>query len=172
MVKSKRVKPKEIKPLRDLSEADDALFRIAQLRLELKRIDAEAETAINEIKEKAGREAQPILEEIKRLENGVFAFSEYNRDMLFLNKKTIELNFGFLGYRKGRDRITVKKTTVDKLKALGRMDAIIVKESANKEVLITFPDELLRQVDAKRVKGKDEFWYEVKEEAVTENISV
>jgi len=166
MAKSKRVKPQNIVPLKNLNQVDDALFKIAQMRTKLKRIDAEAEEQINAIREKAAKEAEPLKAEIEKLENGIFAFSEYHKSELFDKKKTVELTFGFIGYRKST-KISVKKTTVEKLKEMGLLDAIIIKESPNKEVLSQYPDEILKQADAKRVV-EEKFWYEVKEEEITQ----
>jgi len=167
MAKSKRVKPQNLVKLSNLSEIDDALFEIAQLRTKLKLIDAEAEEQINKIKERAAKQAESIKNRIEQLANGIFAYAEYNKDELFEKKKTIELNFGFIGYRKST-KISVKKTTVEKLKEMGMLEHIIVKESPNKETLAQLPDEILKQVDAKRVV-EDNFWYEVKEEEITQN---
>jgi phage host-nuclease inhibitor protein Gam len=162
-----RRKPDNLKPVKTMQEVDDALFQIAQYRIKLKKIDAEAEAQINIIKENAAREAEPIKAEIEKLENGIFAFAEFNKDDLFSKKKSVELNFGLLGYRKST-KISIKKTTLEKLKAAGLLDAIIVRESPNKEVLATYPDETLKAVDAKRIT-EDNFWYEVKETAVTQH---
>ncbi len=166
MAKTRRVKPQKIIHMRDLGDVDNALLRIAQLKLGLKRIDADAEEAINGIKEQAAKQAKPLLEEIEKLENGIFAFSEYSKDQIFQKKKTVELNFGFIGYRKST-KISVKKSTLDKLKEMGLSEAIIVKESPNKEILATFSDAILKQVDARRII-EEKFWYEVKEEEVTQ----
>ena len=164
---SKRVKPQGVTVVTSLQDVDQVLLQIAQLRLQLKRIDADAAEEINKIKEQAHRQAEPIKARIAALESSITVFAEMNKPQLFDKKKSIELNFGIIGYRKST-KIRVKKTTLEKLKALGLQDAIIVKESPNKEVLATYPDDTLKKVDAKRVVDEN-FWYEVKEEAITEN---
>ena len=160
-----RIKPEGIKTLETLKEADDVLFQIAQLRTKLKLIDADAEKEINKIREKAAAKAEGIKQMIEKLGASLQLFAETNRDELFAKKKSVELTFGFLGYRMST-RISVKKSTVAKLKELGMLDCIIVKETPNKEALEKQPDAILKQVDAKRIKD-DKFWYEVKEEEIT-----
>lgn len=163
---AKRVRAKTFKPLSDTNAADQALFEIAQLRTRLKLIDAEAEEKINRIKENAAAAAAPIKEQISALEQALFFFTEENKfDLFSKNKKTVELTFGFIGMRKS-SKITVKKTTVEKLKEMELFDAIIIKETPNKDVLATYDDAILKQVDAKRVV-QDTPWYEVKEEDIT-----
>ena len=166
--KSKRVKPQGVQVVTTLEDVDQVLLQIAQLRLQLKRIDADAEEEINKIKELAHRQAEPIKARIAALESSITVFAEVNKDQLFDKKKSIELNFGLIGYRKST-KIRVKKTTLEKLKAMGLMDAIIIKETPNKEVLATYPDDTLKKVDARRVV-EENFWYEVKEEAITEKV--
>jgi len=167
---SKRVKPQGVTVVTTLEDVDNVLLQIAQLRLQLKRIDADAEEEINKIKENAHRQAEPVKAKIAALESSITVFAEMNREQLFEKYKSIELNFGLIGYRKGKDKVSVKKTTVEKLEALGLTDAIIVKKSPNKEVLINYPPDVLKKVDARIIKGEDVFWYEVKEEAITEKV--
>ena len=165
--KIKRIKPKNFVRINSLEETNAALFEIAQLRAKLKMIDAKAEEEINKIKAKASTEAQPHLDRIDALEAGIYAYSEYYKDELFSpRKKTQELQFGLIGYRQST-KISVKRSCLDKLKEYEFIDAIRIQESVNKEVLKDWPDDRLKMVDAKKIV-EDKFWYEVKEEAVTE----
>ena len=91
-------------------------------------------------------------------------YSEYNKEELFKDKKTIELTFGQFGFRQSTS-ISVKKNTLDLLKEHGFREAIKVKESVNKDILRDWSDERLALVNAKRVV-KDSFWVEVKENPV------
>ena len=163
---TKRIKPKNVIPVRSLPDVDDHLFKIAQMRTHLKRIDADAEEEINNIRERAAKVAEPLKDEIEKLEAGIFAFSEMEKNTLFTKAKSVELNFGFIGYRQST-KISIKASTVDKLREMGLQDAILIKESANKDIMATYPDEILKQADAKRIV-EDNFWYEVKEEEITQ----
>lgn len=166
--RTKRFKPTtKMAPVRSLEEANHALLEIANRRIELRRIDADAEDAINLIKEEASEKAKPLQKEIDYFEKGLAAFAEMNREDIFKTKKSIELNFGVLGYRKSTKITVSRKFTLDLLKKLGLTEAIKVKETPNKDILADYPDETLKKVKAKRV-SEDKFWYEVKEEEVTQ----
>lgn len=166
--KTKRFKPTtKMAPVRNLDEANEALLEIARRRIELRRIDADAEDAINNIKEEANEKAAPLQKEINYFEAGLAAYAEMSRDELFKDKKSVELNFGLMGYRKSTRISVSRKYTLDLLKKHGLTDAIKVKETPNKDILADYPDETLKKVKAKRVSD-DKFWYEVKEEEVTQ----
>ena len=162
---AKRKKPKvKVKKITSLSEADAVLKRLAELNNNIKKIEAETDNKINEIKEAAKKEAEPILEEIEALEHSLAVYSEYNKEELFKDKKTIELTFGLFGFRQSTS-IIIKKNTLELLKQHGFKEAIKIKESVNKEVMREWSDERLNLVNAKRVV-KDSFWVEVKENPV------
>jgi phage host-nuclease inhibitor protein Gam len=163
---SKRVKIQNIVHIKDLAATNAALFEIAQLRSKLQIIDAQANEQINIIKDKAESQAKTHLDRVEALENGIYAFSQYNKDELFSEKKkTQELQFGYIGYRKST-KVTTKRDTLEKLKEFGFEDAIRTQEAINKEVLKDWPDERLKMVGAKK-RSDDSFWYEIKEEEIT-----
>ena len=162
---AKRKKPEvKVKKITSLSEADAVLKRLAELNNNIKKIEAETDNKINEIKEAAKKEAEPILQEIEALEHSLAVYSEYNKEELFKDKKTIELTFGLFGFRQSTS-ISIKKNTLELLKQHGFKEAIKIKESVNKEVMREWSDERLNLVNAKRVV-KDSFWVEVKENPV------
>lgn len=158
-----RSKPNALNQIESNQDVDQHLLQIALQKIKINRLTADAEEKIAKIKEKLAKEAEPMLAEISKLAASVQAYSEYNKSDLFEKKKSIELNFGIFGFRKST-KITTKKTTLDKLKALGLKEAIITKETPNKDILANYDKELLAKVDAKRSE-EDTFWYEVKEDA-------
>jgi len=162
---TKRSKPNNIIPLANDHQVDNLLYEIAQLKTQLKRIDADAEESINKIREEAKVMASPILEKIETMGNSIFAYSEYNRIRLFDKKKTVEMTFGAIGYRQST-KLSITKKTLDALKEMDMLDCITIKESVNKDVLSIKPDELIKQAGAKKVI-EDKFWFEVKEEEIT-----
>ncbi len=167
MPNKKRYKPTtKMAAVRSLEEANEALLQIAQRRIELRRIDADAEDAINAIKEEANKKAAPIQKEIDHYEKGLTAYVEMSREDIFTDKKSVELNFGIIGYRKSTRISISRKDTLDLLKKFKMFDAIKVKETPNKDILADYSDEQLEKVKASRVSD-DKFWYEVKEEEVT-----
>jgi len=85
-------------------------------------------------------------------------------DALLSDKKTIELTFGLFGYRQSTS-ISVKRDTLELLKKHGLEEAIVTKETPNKEVMRDWSEEKLALVDAKRVV-EDKFWVEAKQNDV------
>lgn len=164
-----RVKPMNLVPIADLGQADAALREIAELKRRLGAREAQLNEAIDQLKAEAAAAAAPDQARLKSLEGGLQAFSEYNRDTLFPQKKSVELNHGLLGYRKTTALKTAGKTTwamvLAKLKELEFFGGIRAKEEVNKEELLTWPSERLDLVGARR-ESQDVFWYEVKEEEI------
>lgn len=166
-----RSKPNQIKPIADLAQVNAALAEIADAKRAIKAIEAEMNAAIDRIKSEGELQAQPLQALIKSIEGGLQAFAEYNKRALFAEKRSKELDFGSIGYRKSSQIKTAPRTTWEMV--LGRcrelkFDAAIrVKAEINKEELATWPDERLQMVGARRVE-KDQFWYETKAEEISE----
>ncbi|WOE69117.1 host-nuclease inhibitor Gam family protein [Hydrogenimonas thermophila] len=160
-----RSKPKlEIAKITSLREADEVLHRIADLRAEIRKHEADADIAVNRVKEELKQKVEPLLKNIEALEKSLAVYSEYNKEDLFRDKKTIELTFGLFGFRQSTS-ISVKKDTLELLKQHGFNEAIKIKETVNKEIMREWSDERLSLVHAKRVV-KDLFWIETKENDV------
>jgi phage host-nuclease inhibitor protein Gam len=161
MAKDKRSKPQiETVKIISLSEADAQLKRISDINASLRKIEADADIEVNKIKERMMSEAQGLLDEKEMLEKSLGVYCEYNKAELFDGKKTIELTFGLFGYRQSTS-ISVKATTLELLKKHGFADAIITKETPNKDSMRDWSDEKLKLVDAKKVI-EDKFWVEAK----------
>lgn len=168
MEQTKRRKPKpKMAPVRNLKEANQALSQIARHVNDLKRIEADSDDKIAEIKAAADKQVQPINEEIKALEAGLSAYSEMNREELFSDKKTQEVLFGFFGFRKSTKISLSRNHTLDLLKKFGLHEAIKIKETPDKKKMADYPDDLLEKVEAKRLI-EDIFWYEIKQEKLEE----
>ncbi len=160
-----RSKPKlEIAKITSLKEADQVLHQIADLRAQIRKHEADADIAVNRVKEELKQKVEPLLKNIEALEKSLAVYSEYNKEELFKDKKTIELTFGLFGFRQSTS-ISVKKDTLKLLKQHGFNEAIKIKEMVNKEAMREWSDERLNLVHAKRVV-KDQFWVETKENDV------
>lgn len=165
MAKDKRSKPSiETVKITNLSEADGLLKRISDINANLRKIEADADIKVNVIKEEMKESAESLIEEKERLEKSIGIYSEYNKGELFSDRKTIELTFGLFGYRQSTS-ISIKKTTLELIKKHGLEEAIITKETPNKEVMRDWSEEKLSLVDAKRVV-EDKFWIEAKQNEV------
>lgn len=162
MAKEKRSKPVvETRKITSLSEADSMMHEMADLKAKIRKVQADADIAVNAIKESMMDTVRPMLDQIEAMEKSLAVYSEYNRAELFSDKKTIELQFGLFGYRQSTS-VSVKKTTLELLQKHGFDEAISVKPTVNKEIMRSWTPEKLAIVDASLVV-EDKFWIETKE---------
>ena len=163
-----RIKPQQnIQPVRTAEEANEALKELG----ELKRITADIENRMNDdlalIKTGAAQEAAPHNSRRAALENGLMAYAEANKDILFKDRRSVKFDYGELGYRRSAELAPKKGSTwkkiLGRLKELAFTDAVRVKEEPDKEAMSQWPDERLELVDCER-RQKDTFWFELDEE--------
>lgn len=161
-----RKKPQNLYPVKDLAEANTVLAEIGGIKRQIEQINAELADAVDRLKADAEAQIAPLLARMNCMENGLLAFAEYNKAELFQDRRSRELTFGLLGYRRSSEIAAKPKHTMamvlGKLEELGFEDAIRVNKSVNKDTLRTWSDERLDLVGARRVE-KDSFWYELKE---------
>lgn len=162
-----RIKPMTGK-LESLEDVNMALRDIGLAERELTQIDTEANKKIAEIKTAAADKGESLRKRIAELSTKIQAFSDYNRDDLFKDRKTVELSFGIFGYRKST-KISVKKTTVELLRKMNLLNCIRVKEEPNKDAMANLDDDTLRQLDAVR-KVTDDFFCESNTEQVNADL--
>ncbi len=166
---TKRTKPVTIQPIKDLTEANDALAEIASVKRRLSEIDIDMNEAIDHVKASADQLAAPHQLRLKELENGLTAFAERNQSKLFSKKKSVEVAFGTIGYRKSTEVKPKPKfkwsVILENIKKYGFTTAIRTKEEPNKDELHSWPLERLDLIGA-RLVTKEAFWYEINESEV------
>jgi phage host-nuclease inhibitor protein Gam len=162
-----RYKP-AVGKIKTIEDANLALKEIGLLEHQLAVIDGEANKEIAAIKEKCAKEGEGLRSRIADLSSLLGAYAEYNRAELFKDRKSVELSFGSFGYRKSTV-ISVKKTTLELLKKLGKIIFIRTKEEVDKEAMAVMADEELAMVDAVR-KVKDTFFCEANREEVNKEL--
>ena len=162
-----RFKP-ETSKLETLEDVNMAMRDIGLWQRELDVIDTQANKEIAEIKTKASKAGEPLREKISATVAKIQAFAEYNKDEYFVDRKSVDLSFGTMGWRKSTS-ISVKKTTLDLLKKLKMAKFIRVKQEPDKEAMAALDDETLASVDAVR-KVKNEFFVEAKTEEVNKDL--
>lgn len=167
-----RKKPKHLLyPVKDLQEANTVLAQIGALKRQVEQINNQLGDDIDRLKADAEAKAAPLLSRLACLENGLLAYAEYNKDSLFSDRRSKELTFGLLGYRRSTEIAALPRHTMamvlGKLEELGFAAAIRISKAVNKDELRTWPDERLELVGARRVE-KDTFWYEVRDEDIKE----
>ncbi|WP_028314691.1 host-nuclease inhibitor Gam family protein [Desulfatibacillum aliphaticivorans] len=158
-------------PVRDLKEANEALREIAAIKREIEAVNANMNDRIDQAKADAEVAAAPWQTKMEAIENGLLAYAEMNKDSLFAKKRSVDLDFGSIGFRRSKEvKAQPKKTLasiLEKLKSLGFSEGIRVKETVNKDVLRDWPEERLAMVDA-RIVEKDTFWIEPDETKLTD----
>jgi len=166
--KNDRQKPDTLAHIADFNEADEALKELAFIMGKLDAIDKNMNERIAGIKSKAVADAAPIKTRKKALETALEAFGKYNKS-LFELKRSKELMYGTLGFRKATKLKPVPKTTwaqilVDVIEK-NIIKALKIKKALNKEELETWTDEDLGKISVRRVEV-DGFWFEVERETV------
>jgi phage host-nuclease inhibitor protein Gam len=151
-------------PINTIQEADDALKEIAGLKREIELIEADMNEKIDQAKAEAEAQSAEPRSRLTMLEHGLQLFSAEKKSDLFDKKRTLELNFGRMGFRKSNELKTKKKVTWAKvlgaLKEKGLLEAIRKKESVDKEILRQWSPEKLSEIGVE-IQNKDTWWYEV-----------
>jgi phage host-nuclease inhibitor protein Gam len=171
---AKREKPQAaIAPIRDLTDANQALREIAEIDRAVEAANGDLNESIDHLKEEVQAIIAPLLERKEMLGAGLANFAELSKDSVFKERKSRELDFGVIGYRKSTALGTIKKICSTWKEVLGKLrqydfkEAIRVKEEPDKEVMSEWPKERLELVGVQRVE-KDEFYYEVKQEKISQ----
>lgn len=162
-----RLKP-PVGKIENLDQANTLLKEIGLLEKELESIDSEAHKQIAEIKDEAAKKGKGIRDRIASNSAVLGAYAQYNRSELFKDRKSIQLSFGSIGYRKSTS-INTKKTTIELLKKLKLEKYIRIKEEVDKEAMAELDDDTLAQVDAVR-KIKDDFFCEADKEEINKEL--
>lgn len=171
----KKVEPTETIHIQNLEEANNVLAQIAECQRQIDRNDTEMNGVIDNIKASAKKVNAPMVEQIRVMENGLAIFAEYQKPVLFKSKKSVELTFGVIGFRKSSKLMLKSKTTwgdvLAKLKTFKFTDDIRTKEDVDKEKVKKWPKERMDLVGVRLVEA-NLFFYETKVESSTDEVSV
>jgi len=149
--------------LKNVEDADRTLHDLTGLYRCIQAIEAEAEMKINLIMDEKLAGAKPILEKIKNLEDKLTVFLEMNKDSIVTeDKRSVELNFGTIGFRESTKIKINKKETLKLLEQYKFTEAIKNKPVVNKEAMKSWSDGKLAMVKAKK-ETKDLPFYETNE---------
>lgn len=147
--------------LRSWDDVNNALRAIAEAQNEISIVESSMNMQIDAVKEVHETKIKEYKEAIKRQELLIKEYTSDRRDEL--DGKSKDMTFGKVGFRKSTKLILPK--ALDRVIAALRkngMDACIVtKETVNKDVLKTYPEEDVLKVGGS-LKVEDTFWYETK----------
>ncbi len=147
--------------LKSWAEVNDALRGIAEAQNEIAIVESGMNMQIDAIKEVYEAKIKEYKEEIRRQELLIKEYTSDRRDEL--NGRSKDLTFGKVGFRKST-RLVLPKVldrVICSLRKNGMEACITVKETVNKDVLKTYPEEDILRVGGS-LKVEDTFWYETK----------
>ncbi|MEG2344175.1 MAG: host-nuclease inhibitor Gam family protein [Acidaminococcaceae bacterium] len=148
----------KIDNLNSWDEVDANLKLIGEIDNKVRKIEAEMNDKIAEIKAKADAKIKYLVVEKERMELEIKDYAETNR--ADLSGKTKIMTFGQLGFRQSTSIIVKKvQAVIAELKVRKLLDCITVKESVNKDNLRKQPEEVIVSLGCTK-KVEDVFWYE------------
>lgn len=144
--------------LKTWDEVELHLKEIGEIDLALQTVEGAMNQKISDIKLEADLAAKPLQDRKEKLAHEIKDFVETHRHEI--EGKSRRLNFGQVGFRQSTSIIVSKiAAVIEALKARNMHDCINVKETINKDVLRTYPDETIAAVGARK-KVEDVFWLE------------
>lgn len=162
----------KIQPLivADLRQAEGTLAEIAALDRKLGAIEGDLNATIDTARERAKAESEPLLKRRKELCDAMGTFATLNRAELFKERKSLDLGFGTIGFRRSSQIVQINKInkfmTLEKLHEFGFTEGIRTKQEVNKEALENWPEERLQLVGLRR-QIRDVFFIEINIEEIT-----
>jgi hypothetical protein len=168
---------------------DKALSEIAELNRKMNKIEEDTKQKVAALMDpntqkkvealylKAEEKKRPLQESLKVIEGQIATFEFENKETIFLDKKSLSLVCGDIGYRDSTS-IQTSDHTVKLLEEQGLGDCIKTIKSVLKDRLKKLGDDVLRTVGAKRIRTERFFYqlhgqkpvivYEHEEEALKE----
>ena len=165
-----RVKPNIVPmtmPVHSFEDVDTALAQIAARKRQIDLVGLGVAEQVDEIKTRAAAETEPLRLEIAALELAIGRFAEAGKTEFFGKRKSIQLQFGVVGFRASSKLKTLRKWTFERvlntLRDTGMRDYIRVKEEVDKEKLKGMNPETLAGIGC-AVVTEDVFFYELPEQ--------
>lgn len=156
-----------MKQLKNVSQVEDALHRIAELDVGISDAENKALEIINNAKAEAQSASRDLIKEREALIEQIKTYSDNHREELFIDgKKSAALTNGTIGYRKGTDKIEVSEETAELLEKAGFTHCIKIKKEPVKAALKGFSDSDLLKFGATRIKGAESFYIEASEACI------
>lgn len=151
--------------LKNWDEVDATLLELQTIDGRVGTVEATVNAEINSWKERLAEETREDLARKARLEKDLKEYAEYHKDAMG-NKRSRELNHGIVGFRRSTELAALAKLAwgqvVAKLKELGRLSFIRVKDEIDKEAIraANLPEAELA-ICGMRMVDKDTFYYDL-----------
>ena len=156
--------------IRSLDQADGALHQVGSLDHQLQQEQADLAQQIEDLKKALIERQEPLIARREKLLEALEAYATHEKDELFPDgeKRSIDLPFGTLGWRRSTEISITRKCTVEHLEGLGLASCVNVKKTVSKGELGKLEDTQLQAAGAKRVE-KDGFFVELNRERLEES---
>ncbi len=132
-------------------------------------ITAEMNAAIAEAKKAAEEKAAQYKEMIKQNEGKIKEFTTVRKEDM--KGKSLQLTFGTVGFRQST-KLSLPQDTgkvILKLRENGMADCINVKETINKDMVKSYPEEDILKIGG-YLQKTDTFWYETDKDTLAEAV--
>lgn len=167
---AKRVKPVlEIPTINSIEEADNLLREIAEQKRQIELLNLEYKDKVDSLKKTVAAQCEPLLEKITIREQALIRFGESKKNELFIKKKSLNLNFGVIGFRSSTSIKTLRKITWEQVLGFLKSSTdsalaacIRVKQEVDKDALRQLPAEKIAEAGCK-LEQNDTFFYELAE---------
>ena len=153
MSKQQSIKADAIEPVAHEKEAEAFLLRIGNLQREVERLNADMNDEISLIRKRYEQKAIKLNDEIQEKFSRLHVWAEANKATLLKGKsKTAKLATGELSWRTPPPSVSVRKEdeVVVALKAAGMSDFVRIKETVNKDAILSSDENKAR---ASSIKG-------------------
>ncbi len=146
-------------------QVDQHLLEMGRLDMQIEAVEAHLTEVCNQAKEAASTQGRPLIQRREQLERECKEFVEASADQT-APARSLVLQFGTVGMRKST-KLVIKRLaeTVQRLRQLGMLQYLRIKEEPDKEALRELGDEILEKVGVSR-KEDDAFFLEVNRERV------
>jgi len=145
-------------------DADRALQRLGELRRHIAGAEHDANEHIDAIRAALVEETKLTREALAQNEAALEVWAK--GDAKSWEKKSLDLNWGTIGFHLGKPAIKFKlavENVIEKLRGKKMASCIRTIEEVDKEALANYDDDVIATVGCARTKPKDKFWYETKE---------
>lgn len=155
--------------LKSWEEVDACLKVMGDAENQISVITAEMNAAIAEAKKEAEEKAAQYKEMIKQNEGKIKEFTTVRKEDM--KGKSLQLTFGTVGFRQST-KLSLPQDTgkvILKLRENGMADCINVKETINKDMVKSYPEEDILKIGG-YLQKTDTFWYETDKDTLAEAV--
>ena len=155
--------------LKSWEEVDACLKVMGDAENQISVITAEMNAAIAEAKKAAEEKAAQYKEMIKQNEGKIKEFTTVRKEDM--KGKSLQLTFGTVGFRQST-KLSLPQDTgkvILKLRENGMADCINVKETINKDMVKSYPEEDILKIGG-YLQKTDTFWYETDKDTLAEAV--